>query len=79
LGDDPVLSKMAVLQKWTSGRLKKRLILDAQETRVSLASRKQECIVLPRLADVIEDALRQRAMVPTPCSRSSLSLITIRA
>ena len=59
LGATPILSKIGMIIKATGGKVKKRLIVDSKQSGVAKAAFKPERIVLPRLSDVVEDALFQ--------------------
>ena len=58
LGAKPVLSKLCVIAKEKLGKVSKRIVLDANESKVSRASRRGERVVLPRALDAVFDALQ---------------------
>ena len=57
LGSEPILSRFGVLKRWKGGRLKKRVVLDVKESRVTCITRRTHRVVLPRISDAIADAL----------------------
>ena len=57
LGADPVVSKLGLIVKTKAGVTKRRLILDAKESKVSLATAREERIVNPKVLDAVNDAL----------------------
>jgi hypothetical protein len=57
----PSLSKVGVLEKISSGKVKRRVIVDSKRSGVSPATTKLERIVLPRVLDAVYDALHQMA------------------
>ena len=57
LGERPVLSKFGLIVKVRHGKTKKRLILDGKSLGVSSRASKGQRIILPRLLDVVYDAL----------------------
>ncbi|CAK0822776.1 unnamed protein product, partial [Prorocentrum cordatum] len=64
LGGPPQVSKLGMITKVTkAGKTKRRLILDCRESGVNARVKQRQRIVLPRLTDVIDDAmfLAQRA------------------
>jgi len=56
-GENPVLSKFALIIKMRAGKLKTRLILNSKESGVSEQASKRERVILPRLLDVVFDIL----------------------
>ena len=59
LGVKPVLSKLGIIEKISSGKLKRRVIVDSKRSGVSAAARKPERIVLPRIQDLVDNTLKQ--------------------
>ena len=57
LTEDPVVSKIGVITKVRNNVEKKRIVLDAKQSKISLSSRKVESVVLPRAMDLIWDIL----------------------
>jgi hypothetical protein len=55
----PTLSRVGIIEKFTAGKVKRRVIVDSKASGVSSGARKSERIVLPRLLDVINDSLYQ--------------------
>ena len=47
LGENPILSKMAVIVKWKNGKEKKRIVLNTRSSGVSESSAKSERGILP--------------------------------
>ena len=60
LGEDPVLSRFGIVTKVRDGKVKKRLILDANASGISAASRRERAI-LPRLLDTARNTLEMLA------------------
>ena len=54
---DPVLSKIGVIVTQRLGKVKRRLVIDAKQSKVSAASRKFQRVSLPRITDVVLDLL----------------------
>jgi hypothetical protein len=63
LGAKPSISKVGVLEKISGGKIKRQVIVDSKRSGVSLATRKHERIVLPRVLDVVYDTLHQLSEV----------------
>ena len=61
LGDEPVLSKFGMIVKSKGGKTKKRIILDGKQSRVTRCATKRERVILPRVPDVVHDALHMMA------------------
>ncbi|CAK0891828.1 unnamed protein product [Prorocentrum cordatum] len=57
LGAKPNVSKLGMITKVKNGKIKRRLILDCKQSGVNATARQRQRIVLPRLSDVIDDAL----------------------
>ena len=57
LGSEPILSRFRVLKRCKGGRLKKRVVLDVKESRVTSITRRTHRVVHPRISDAIADAL----------------------
>ena len=57
LGSEPILSRFGVLKRWKGGRLKKRVVLDVKESRVTSVTRRTHRVVLARISDALADAL----------------------
>ena len=53
----PHLSKLGMITKEKDGRTKRRLILDCKESKVNIKAKKGGRLILPRLTDVVDDAL----------------------
>eukprot|EP00972_Heterocapsa_arctica_P042887 6322787-Heterocapsa_arctica.AAC.1 len=62
LGEEPVLSKIGVIEKIRAGKSKKRIVLDSKQSGVSAASSKKERVVLPRILDAVFDMLDLQAL-----------------
>ena len=56
-----MLNKLALITVWKDGALKHRLILDCRVSGTNSTTRKFERVVLPRIGDLIRDALRLKA------------------
>jgi len=61
LGARPVISRVGIVEKISSGKLKRRVIVDSAQSGVSGNTSKPERVVLPRLLDVINNVLFQLA------------------
>ena len=61
LGDEPVLSKFGMIVKNKNGVIKKRIILDGKQSKVTKCATKRERVILPRVLDVVHDALHMMA------------------
>ena len=57
LGEDPVLSKIGVMEKISNGVAKYRLVIDSKRSEVSASTRRFERTLLPRVLDVVYDGL----------------------
>lgn len=57
LGGKPHFSKLGVIAKEKEGRLKRRLNLDCKESGVNRKARKGGGLVLPRVTDIVDEAL----------------------
>ena len=57
VGGEPVVSKFGLVVKEKAGKIKRRLILDSKESTVTWCARKNHCIILPRVTDLVYDIL----------------------
>ena len=57
LGARPVLSKIGVIAKVKGDKVKKRIVLDAAQSKVSISSVRGERVILPRAMDLVWDGL----------------------
>ena len=57
IGGLPHFSKLGMITKEKDGRIKRRLILDCKESGVNKKAHKGGRLVLPRVTDVVDDAL----------------------
>ena len=57
LGGEPHLSKLGMITKLKDGKTKRRLILDCKESGVNRKAEKSNRLILPRITDVVDDAL----------------------
>lgn len=57
LGGPPHLSKLGMITKEKDGRVKRRLILDCKESGVNRLARSGGRLILPRVSDIVDDAL----------------------
>ena len=60
----PVLSKIGCITKVSRGKIKKRIIVDAKQSKVSKAARLKFRSILPRVLDVVFDALELLSDLP---------------
>ena len=58
-----VLSRIGHIQKIRNGKLKSRIVIDSKRSRVSRAARRFDRCQLPRLTDVVWDALALMATI----------------
>ena len=56
-GDDPVLSKLGNIVKMRNGKKKTQVVLDQKRSGVSKAAKKFERAALPKVLDVVFEAL----------------------
>ena len=57
LGCTPVVSKFGVIVKEKTSGIKRRLILDAEESGVTRCAKRNQRIILPHVLDVVYDGL----------------------
>jgi len=57
----PVLSRIGVITKERLGKISRRIVTDAKRSKVSAASRKFQRVILPRVTDIVVDALEMLA------------------
>ena len=63
VGCRPTISRVGVLEKISAGKVKRRVIVDSRQSGVSGVTRKPERVALPRLLDVVNNALYQMSLV----------------
>ena len=57
LGRKPVLSRFGCIKRVKNGRTKRRIILDLKQSHVTKCTKKSHCALLPKMIDLIADAL----------------------
>ncbi|CAK0806401.1 unnamed protein product [Prorocentrum cordatum] len=57
IGAKPDVSMLGMITNIKNGKVKRRLILDCKQSGVNATGRQKQKIVLPRLSDVIDDAI----------------------
>ena len=57
LGAEPVLSRIGVIERIRAGIVKHRIVINSKRSKVSAATRRFERTMLPRVLDVVYDAL----------------------
>jgi hypothetical protein len=62
-GEDPVLSKFAVLERIRKGKVKRRVILDIKESGIRASTKRGYRILLPRTIDAINGTLSLLSLV----------------
>ena len=72
-GRDIVVSKFGQIIKQNGDEVKRRLILDSKESRVTSCARKNERIILPTVPDLCHDVLELMAG-RTPCSEGDFDV-----
>ena len=66
LGRPPIINKLGVVVKYKDGKKKSRIIWDMRESKANLACSQGERILLPRLEDVAQAALKVYKKGNTP-------------